>query len=519
MSDYDIALAVVTVVLCCVIFVVNIYVLVSYQHPDDYNQAYFPKIVVVLGLTIAQISILMLPADVANSKACESEIVIGACKFTLPMKTLWYIVWITDAVFIFFIIPFSMFFYEEDEDRRASKRAIHALLWCLAIAAVVGAILGGLFAGVGYVDFPVRRLASATVDITDSFTELTASLPCLSPYPKAGRKTCGSYTATTGSFATLTLRSSFPMYVVALCTIVGSCLFSIFGGVGIAALPLSAIGAFLRRPKAIISRAQYIKEATELGKRARELRDLAQAIRKEERGGFKSWNWRKNVRMLQQELAFLEEDDSELQERFPQGEEAELSWAFTMLLYVGKLVGGIIGLFLSIAWILHIILYMLVQPPATTFLNQVFIKLDNAWGLLGTAAFTFFCFYLLLAVMAGEMYLGLNFAIFSIHPMKVNGTLMSSFLFNVALIMCCSISVIQFCAKAFGEYAESTAVWEIFGHTLENLRGVRYLYIYNVFQIAFVASAGITAIWYFKWGWKKKKRSKSRKRVTQDVTS
>ena len=37
-------------------------------------------------------------------------------------------------------------------------------------------------------------------------------------------------------------------------------------------------------------------------------------------------------------------------------------------------------------------------------------------------------------------------------------------------------SVIQFCATAFGYYAQATAAQEIFGHTLESLKGIKYLY-------------------------------------------
>jgi hypothetical protein len=39
----------------------NIYVLVDYQHPEDRNQAWFPKVVVVFGLTVAVVSVLMFP--------------------------------------------------------------------------------------------------------------------------------------------------------------------------------------------------------------------------------------------------------------------------------------------------------------------------------------------------------------------------------------------------------------------------------------------------------------------------
>jgi hypothetical protein len=41
-------------------------------------------------------------------------------------------------------------------------------------------------------------------------------------------------------------------------------LMQIFGGVGMACLPMSLIATFLRRPKTTISRAQYIKVAIEV---------------------------------------------------------------------------------------------------------------------------------------------------------------------------------------------------------------------------------------------------------------
>ncbi|VAI61356.1 unnamed protein product [Triticum turgidum subsp. durum] len=96
--------------------------------------------------------------------------------------------------------------------------------------------------------------------------------------------------------------------------------------------------------------------------------------------------------------------------------------------------------------------------------------MDSVWGLLGTAAFAFFC-YLLIAVIAGEMMLGLKLVFISIHPIW-GGTLMNSFLFNVGLILLCSISVIQFCETAFAYYAQATAAQEIFGHTLQSLHGI-----------------------------------------------
>ncbi|KAF4358757.1 hypothetical protein CsatB_000454 [Cannabis sativa] len=501
MGDFNLALVIVAIVVCVIVFLFNVYLLVNYQHPDDANQAYFPKFVVVLGLSVAAISILMLPADVANRQACRHAIYNGACNLTLPMKDLWLAIYILDAVLVFFVIPFAMFYYEGDQDKTVGKRIKSALIWVVTTAIVCALVLGILYGLIGEVDFTVRHLSSTTTGFPNSW-QFSSAQPCI-----GSTRQCSAYSANAASEKTWTMRTTFPEYVVALATIVGSVLFSIFGGVGIASLPLGLIFSFIRRPKAVITRSQYIKEATELAKKAKELKKAADALHQEERSGSKGRKWRKNVKAVEKELLQLEEDVNLLEEMYPQGEKAETSWALTVLGYLAKLVLGILGLIVSIAWIAHIIIYLLIDPPLSAFLNEVFIKLDDVWGLLGTAAFAFFCFYLLLAVIAGAMMLGLRLVFITIHPMKWGATLMNSFLFNVALILLCSISVIQFCSTAFAYYAQATAAQEIFGHTLQSLRGIKYLYKYNVFQIAFIILAGLTFVYYAAFGWRRRKPS------------
>ncbi|CAI9758903.1 unnamed protein product [Fraxinus pennsylvanica] len=595
MGDFNLALVIVAIVVCVLVFIFNLYLLVNYQHPDDANQAYFPKFVVVLGLSVAAISILMLPADVANRQACRRAIYNGACNLTLPMKDLWLAIYIIDAILVFFVIPFAMFYYEGDMDKSVWKRMKSALLWVVTTAIVCALVLGILYGLVGKVDFTVRHLSSSTEPFPSTWG-LTSGQQCVG----SGIRQCSAYSASASSETTWTMRTTFPEYVVALATIVGSVLFTIFGGVGIACLPLGLIFSFFRRPKAVITRSQYIKEATELSKKARELKKAADALHQEERSGNKGRKWRKNVKAVEKELLLLEEDVKALEEMYPQGEKAEASWAMTVLGYLAKLVLplGLIFSFIrrpkavitrsqyikeatelskkarelkkaadalhqeersgnkgrkwrknvkavekelllleedvkaleemypqgeklidsiyllalnrlivSVAWIAHIVIYLLVDPPISAFLNEIFIKLDDVWGLLGTAAFAFFCFYLLLAVIAGAMMLGLKLVFVTIHPMKWGATLMNSFLFNVGLILLCSISVIQFCATAFAYYAQATAAQEIFGHTLQSLRGIKYLYKYNVFQIGFIVLAGLTFVYYAAFGWRRKKPS------------
>jgi LMBR1-like membrane protein len=48
-------------ILICVIFVINVYILVYYSHPEDKNESYLAKALVVLGLQLSAMSVLMLP--------------------------------------------------------------------------------------------------------------------------------------------------------------------------------------------------------------------------------------------------------------------------------------------------------------------------------------------------------------------------------------------------------------------------------------------------------------------------
>ena len=207
---------------------------------------------------------------------------------------------------------------------------------------------------------------------------------------------------------------------------------------------------------------------------------------------------------------------------------------------------GCICVVVSFIWMLHIILYVFVQPPATPMLNDLFISLDGFFPLFGVSFFGLFCFYLIAITIKGNFTLGLNLLFVTIHPMKQNGTLMSSFLFNVGLICMCSVAVIQFCSQAFSLYAAETAIQEIFdvevrarpparrrspgpatartwgscaggsrepprtcaarppltrpparpvAPQINNLRGIKHMYTDNVFLIMFFIFAGLSFVY------------------------
>lgn len=62
----DVFLIIATIVGFGILLVGGVYLLVYYQHPDDHNDAYFPKFVVIGGFVLAGATVLLLPLDVAN---------------------------------------------------------------------------------------------------------------------------------------------------------------------------------------------------------------------------------------------------------------------------------------------------------------------------------------------------------------------------------------------------------------------------------------------------------------------
>lgn len=88
-TDENYFLIVIAIVVTILIFLINVYIIIYFQHPDDRTQAYFPKFVILFGLSFSMIAILMLPLDVANRTSCDDDVLLSECDLTLPMEELW----------------------------------------------------------------------------------------------------------------------------------------------------------------------------------------------------------------------------------------------------------------------------------------------------------------------------------------------------------------------------------------------------------------------------------------------
>jgi LMBR1 domain-containing protein 1 len=145
---------------------VSLYLVVIYQHPEDKNQAWFPKVVVLLGLCVAIWTVLLFPLDVANEQSCSLDIPLVDCTSTFPMATLWEALYLCNMILVFALIPFSMFYYEGDSEWTAGKRAASAALWTLGVVAVAAGVICIPWAFGGYAQYEVQGARSGLVPVS-----------------------------------------------------------------------------------------------------------------------------------------------------------------------------------------------------------------------------------------------------------------------------------------------------------------------------------------------------------------
>jgi len=287
----------------------------------------------------------------------------------------------------------------------------------------------------------------------------------------------------------------------------GMIVFVIFGGIGLAALPMDLINGFRKRPKRI-KKEVYLTKKAQLSTRANALLTKGKALDEKmarNNGKPKGRSQRTEYNQFRADVFILEEDFGQLQRAY--GDRGigptilRVVWDYT------QLVLGICGIVISICWIIHIILYEAVVngPPINGFLNNFFIVLDSAFGLFGVIAYSIFAFYLLWCVIKGNFKFGVRVPLlFTIHPMKVGATLMNAFLFNTLLLLLSSVTITQFCSSAFSMYARVTSANSIFNVGVRYLLGIGY--VWQFYQWAFVAIAILSLVYFLLFPSDRKKQ-------------
>ena len=122
-------------------------------------------------------------------------------------------------------------------------------------------------------------------------------------------------------------------------------------------------------------------------------------------------------------------------------------------------------------------LFLFLDPP----LNN--LQSNASAGFLAVAIYSFLVLYLQGASVKGNMVFGLRIPfIISFHPMKKDRTYLNSFLFNVNMMMLCSIATTQLTVIAFPIYLNKSFLSQFFKNQVSKLPMYGWLFEKKIFN-------------------------------------
>lgn len=511
MADWFLILA--TSITFLLLLVAAVYFLVYYQHPDDRNDAYFPKLTVILGLVLAGATVLLLPLDVANNEGyagCDGydTRLCGG----LNMQLFWDIFYYAIPAFVFLFIPFMTFFYEADDGllmagtsigAKPNNRFLEAIKYEFFVVLIFGSLFVAGYLILGESEIPVATFKQTVVAYNDVETTGSNGTFDLTMLPNMTDFDFSHQVDFPSIKETISVAVSLPTFLSAFMAFIGWFIFAIFGGIGLAALPLDMILAFVRRPRRL-DPSEFADAQVNIRNRTNELVNIGELLKVErdqrlnDMGGSRKMFSRFSGAGREERSAFLEFKkavfllETDVEEFLDSSANYE---NYNPLKPFFSLLGGIVAFVLSAVWIVQVAVYIAPPEPLHPLLNDYFQIFEGFFPLLGILSVALFSMYLLLCAVKGCFKFGFRFMLFEIHPMKPGKTYMSSFMFNVALVLLCSLPVVQFTVTAFPEYARYTNVVNVMGTQVQYIKFFSWFWVNKVFIYAILGVTGLTTLW------------------------
>jgi LMBR1 domain-containing protein 1 len=499
---------------------------------------------VVLSMTIAEIMVLLTALDVANRAgapgcgvpsvtnatrtttasgtiidvttnttnstdiANTTGVVYGGCPGSLNTADMWSAMFFVVAVLVAIVLPFNIFFYEANEaDRKLSSRICEAIQYQGIALVVAGLTLGLMYWQINMYTYPVLSIAlplatgEAPVVVyscstPNSILEGCANNQFFDPFGSVTIAGDASSTRIEFKQQIVNVPNTFGVYLASFMSFIGWFLFCIYTGVGFVTLPIDLIRGYLYRPK-YIPKDVYIKLREDIRQRLNELLELGEKMKKDRKQyesdsnklGFfesrsKNTSQRTAFREFKKAVMQLETDYEDIQM-------CHEAWSsYNPLIPYLKLAMGILSVIFSACWIIQICLFIFPQywPGGFSYIPTYFLNDFITWGLiysgfslLGVIFIAIFGMYLFACNVNGNFKIGLRFLIMEIHPMKVGGTYMSSFLVNMILLLLQTPALINFIALAFSNSFVLTDIDTIMNSMVRYTTFFVYFFENNVF--------------------------------------
>lgn len=397
-------------VIAALVFFLAIYFVCRYSAEEEDGDAWLPRVVVVLILCAACYMVLLLPLEVALTDDRPKLDFAWAWQGTL----------IAAYTLLLVAGPFAFVFYESWSPAQTS-------VWArVRPAAVVVVVANAVFAAA----FGALWFWGDRVDPQDG------SLTHVSPF----------------------------VYFVAAAASFGWCFF-VFAGVGLAAVPVHAVTAFVRRPRPI-TRAEYEQARARLNVEVQHLLDAGRRLDAEVGAGRPSYRQRQKMLRFRRDVREAERQSERNQTAY------HLSGAAIMRSYLSVAL-AVVNSVVSLMWALHILLCNILH--VYPLLDRLVCFLNTLLPLLATLVYAYLALYLMWCTVVGCRTVSGNVLVVPVYPLRVRGTMLNALLFNSLLLLCSAFAVLQLCAISFTTYAASTFMHRVFAVTLPRMFGVKYV--------------------------------------------
>ena len=479
----DVVTLIMILLMAVALLITNVYILIYFSHPDDKESilGWVLKGIVIIGLTLSWCQVLMVPLDVSNNRTFGGGI---------NMKVFWYIIYILTLIYILVIFPICSSLYDAQEEWTFCEKMRHCLCFFLVVIIFFIAITAILYSSINSTDIPIKVIN------------------CRShkhPHEKgmSEHMTLNEICQTDTDKKSIHLKVNIIIYSMAVITFISWLIFALFGGIGLAAVPIDFYISFKKRPKTITS--EDIKERKKLlfGE-IEEIQNLGEEVKKMESNGVqkkfffssekRKYNRIKNefvsrFALAQQEFDIVNKDNY-------------IYDNCAVVFYYLLIPLAIFTLILTILWIIQFICsYFYIHKdgrPGYPFLSYLLIFFqDHDVSFLSFVIFAILTLYLLFCVIKGNFQFGVRIlCCWSVYPMKKGKTYMNSFLFNISLILLGSMAITQFVSDCLSDYVAFTDIDAIFNTLIKNLKFFKYFFRYHIFQYIFFAIFVLSIVYF-----------------------
>ena len=304
---------------------------------------------------------------------------------------------------------------------------------------------------------------------------------------------------------TLAVETSLLVCGASLFIFLASFVFSVYVGIGFIALPGYLISVYTERPR-LLTTAEVRTQRRILSSRAADLigvgEGLAARVLERHEAAVFSGSWlqrrarkaeeRAEIARLRVLSAALESDLDALALADPR----EWRERYNPLEPLTFLLGGLLSIVLSAAWLVHLVLNVLFEPPLAPVLDGLLARINHLLPMLADALLALLALYLLCAAAAGAMALGARLFLINAHRLEAGRTPVSALLVLAESLLLCVLPCVQLLARSFRDFARHTDAGVLFALQVESLDGLRVFYTYSIFLLLTLGVA-LLAIVYF----------------------